>query len=285
MDIAPRINLLSPWLPADGSAMLYAGRGIGKTFVALSVAYAVASGGAVLRWRAHKPARVLYVDGEMPLASLQSRLSGIAAGAGYSPSADDFLRFLPADYFRDGLPAIDCPEGRALIEKHTDGVDLVIFDNISCLSRAVENEAEAWQPVQDLVLSLRRRKTTSLLIHHAGKGGAQRGTSRREDILDTVLTLKRPDNYDPKDGAKFTIEFEKARGFMGADAAGFVATLTTAPDGAMTWEDADPDSDMRSVARGMFAEGSKAVDVMKSLGASKPSAYRWFKEWKDGGND
>jgi len=30
--------------------MLYAPRGIGKTFVALGVAYAVASGGALFKW-------------------------------------------------------------------------------------------------------------------------------------------------------------------------------------------------------------------------------------------
>ena len=41
--LPPRINLLSPWLPAQGLAMVYAPRGIGKTFFGLNVAYAVAS--------------------------------------------------------------------------------------------------------------------------------------------------------------------------------------------------------------------------------------------------
>jgi RecA-family ATPase len=45
--------------------MLYGQRGLGKTHVALGIAYAVASGGAFLRWRAPVPRRVLYVDGEM----------------------------------------------------------------------------------------------------------------------------------------------------------------------------------------------------------------------------
>ena len=43
--IPPREMLLAPVLPAQGLAMLYAQRGIGKTHVALGIAYAVASGG------------------------------------------------------------------------------------------------------------------------------------------------------------------------------------------------------------------------------------------------
>src|SRR5699024_12686237 len=48
---------------------------LGKTFAALSIAVAVASGGAVFNWRAPMPKRTLYVDGEMPATSMQNRLS------------------------------------------------------------------------------------------------------------------------------------------------------------------------------------------------------------------
>ncbi len=57
-DFPPRENLLAPWLPRGGLAMLYAPRGVGKTHVALGIAYAIASGGAVLKWQAKKPAKV-----------------------------------------------------------------------------------------------------------------------------------------------------------------------------------------------------------------------------------
>ena len=33
---------------------------------------------------------------------------------------------------------------------------------------------------------------TVLFVHHSGKGGQQRGTSRREDVLDTVIALRYP---------------------------------------------------------------------------------------------
>jgi hypothetical protein len=50
-----------------------------------------------------------------------------------------------------------------------------------------------------------------LLIHHAGTNGRQRGTSRREDALDTLIALKRPEDYSPEQGARFEVHFEKLR--------------------------------------------------------------------------
>ena len=74
LDIKPREMALAPIMPLPGLAMLYAPRGMGKTFVALSAAYAIASGGKALRWTAPTPRRVLYIDGEMPAVQLQERL-------------------------------------------------------------------------------------------------------------------------------------------------------------------------------------------------------------------
>jgi putative DNA primase/helicase len=69
--------------------------------------------------------------------------------------------------------------------------------------------------MQELVLSLRRSGTTTLIVHHSGKGGQQRETSRREDVLDSVISLRRPDGYEPSEGARFEVHFEKSRGFTG----------------------------------------------------------------------
>jgi hypothetical protein len=59
----------------------------------------------------------------------------------------------------------------------------------------------------------------------AGKGGQQRGTSRREDVLDTSISLRRPADYSPAEGARFEVHYEKHRGFYGADAEPFEAKL------------------------------------------------------------
>jgi hypothetical protein len=284
MEIPPRSVLLTPWLPEKGAAMLYAPRGLGKTYLSLSIAYAVASGGSVLRWHAAQPRPVLFVDGEMPMAALQERVAGIAAGFGVQPLEDDFLKFLPADYFRDGLPNLASEQGRELLEQLCEGRALVVLDNLSSLARCRENEADDWQPMQELVLSLRRRGTSTLIVHHSGKGGQQRGTSRREDILDTVISLRRPEEYQPSDGARFEVHFEKSRGFTGADAMPFEASLIVADGGALSWQTSELKQDDKETAFGLFDSGEKPASVSKTLGIHRATAYRWHNVWKDGGN-
>ena len=74
-DIAPRRDLLAPLLASDGAALVYGPAGIGKSFFALSLAWAVAGGGSFLGWQSPRPHRVLYVDGEMGAAALRERLA------------------------------------------------------------------------------------------------------------------------------------------------------------------------------------------------------------------
>ena len=201
MDIPPREMMLAPILPTQGLVLLYSKRGVGKTHVALGMAYAVATGGRFLRWQADKPRRVLLLDGEMPAATMQERLASIVAGSEIEPPSPDYLKIITPDLQEEGFPDVAGDEGRAAVEAHLDGVDLVIVDNLSTLCRVTrENEGDSWVPVQEWILDLRRRGMSALLVHHAGKGGSQRGTSRREDVLDTVINLKRPEDYTPEEG-------------------------------------------------------------------------------------
>ena len=73
---------------------------------------------------------------------------------------------------------------------------------------------------------VRRSGIAVLFIHHAGTNGRQRGTSRREDALDTVIALRRPEDYSLEHGARFEIHFEKLRNRVdGAGAVPFEAGL------------------------------------------------------------
>src|SRR6516162_2174008 len=102
LDIPPREMLLSPILPERSLAMLYAPRGLGKSWLALSIGLAVACGAPVLRWSAPRRRNVLYVDGEMPLVSLQERLKAIAVPFGADIPNDGF-RLLAADQVDGGV--------------------------------------------------------------------------------------------------------------------------------------------------------------------------------------
>ena len=68
-----RKMLLAPWLPERSLTMIYASPGIGKTWLAMSIAGAVAGGGELFGWKADQPAHVVYIDGEMPTSELKAR--------------------------------------------------------------------------------------------------------------------------------------------------------------------------------------------------------------------
>ena len=54
----------------------------------------------------------------------------------------------------------------------------LILDNLSSLTAALrENDSDSWSPIQQWLLRLRRRGISVLIVHHAGKGGEQRGNA------------------------------------------------------------------------------------------------------------
>jgi hypothetical protein len=281
LDFPPRDNILNPWLPSQGIAMVYAYRGIGKTFFALSIAYAVTSGSSFLTWNASNPTGVLYIDGEMPAPVMQERLSQLVAGAEQDPAAPFIL--LTPDLQPEGMPRIDEPEGQQAIEDIlTPEIKLIVVDNISTLTGAKENEADGWTPVQAWALKQRQKGRTVLFVHHAGKGGSQRGTSRREDVLDTVMVLKRPIDYCADQGAVFEIHFEKARGLYGDDVAPVEARLSDTT-GVLTW-------DWRSVEGTTFdrvvdlsKEGLSQKEIADELQLNKSTVSRHIRRAKNEG--
>ncbi|MFX9077485.1 AAA family ATPase, partial [Acinetobacter baumannii] len=63
--IRPREAIFGDWLLERGLAMVYAPSGIGKSWLSLSIATAVAGGGGLHEWTTPAAERVLLVDGEM----------------------------------------------------------------------------------------------------------------------------------------------------------------------------------------------------------------------------
>lgn len=275
LDIPPRENLLAPWLPKQGLAMIFAPRGVGKTFVALHVAYAVASGGEMFgRWAAPEPATVVYLDGEMPAATMQERLAAIVRASEHE-AAFERLRIITPDLQPAGMPDLSTDAGQEAVNMALP-VDtaLIVVDNLSTLIRSgKENEAESWQPVQSWALAHRAKGRSVLFVHHAGKGGAQRGTSRREDVLDTVIALRRPPEYTPDQGAVFEVSFEKARGLYGTDCEPFEAKLTATP-GGLEWTTRTVEESTRQRVLALYEDGMKRAEIARELNIHRSRVTR-----------
>jgi hypothetical protein len=274
LDLPPRGMLLDPWLPTQGIAMIHSGRGIGKTHLALGIAYAVASGGSLLGWSAPEPRRAIYLDGEMPAAAMQRRIAAIVAGCECEPPDSDYLRFLSADLTIGGLPDLGTETGQIETDAAIGDADLIIIDNISTLLRTGrENEAESWLPVQGWALAQRRAGRSVLFIHHDGKGGQQRGTSRREDVLDTVIGLRRPSDYTADQGARFEIVFEKGRAIFGADANPIEARYEER-DGAAIWSRIEVADAQVSRVADALRDGMSIREAAAELGMHKSKLER-----------
>jgi len=235
LELPPRELILDPWLPQKGLVMVHSPRGVGKTHFGLGVAYAVAAGAGFLGFQAPVPRRVIFVDGEMPAATMQRRLAVIVEGFAWQPPEPSYLKILSSDTTEGGLPDLGSADGQAEIDAAIGDAELIIVDNISTLVRSgKENEGESWLPVQGWALAHRRAGRSVLFVHHTGKGGLQRGTSRREDVLDTVIALRHSTDYRADQGARFEVHFEKARGFYGDDARSFEARYEER-DGVALW--------------------------------------------------
>jgi len=268
MDFPPREHILSPWLSTQAICMVHAKRGVGKTHFALGVAVAVASGGKFLHWEAPKARGVLFIDGEMPAVVMRGRLERIIKSAEKKPTAP--LKVITPDLQKNTMPNLATPEGQALVEPHLEGISLVIVDNISTLCvGGKENEAESWEMIQAWALRLRSRGISVLFMHHSGKNGLQRGTSKREDVMDTVICLQHGSDYNPEQGACFKVIFEKARGIYGDDTKTVQATLITHHDGSQRWDVQGQKESMTETVASLLKEGIQQKEIAEKLGVNK----------------
>ncbi|HEX2541497.1 MAG TPA: AAA family ATPase [Caldimonas sp.] len=275
-----RVQLLGPLLHAGDLGMVFAGRGVGKTQICLAIGTALAFGGVFLRWQAARPVGVLYLDAEMAGAVMQQRVASFLPDEAPEDLSANLRLFTP-DLLPEGqaLPDLSTVDGQQMVEPLIDATTRVlIIDNVSAWCRTgKENESESWTPVATWLLTLRRRGIAVLLVHHAGKNGEQRGNSKKEDLLDIVIQLKRAGDYDPRTGAAFTWAVTKGRHLHGEDAAELDLTLTIT-DGVARWQfkEAEASNVERVVA--LANEGLSCSMIAEQLGINRSTAWRVLKK-------
>jgi hypothetical protein len=280
-----RKMILEPIIPSQGLALLYSERGVGKTFLALSIGYAIASGTSFLKWKCETSVKVLYVDGEMPANLMQDRMTKLIAGFGVDLKDPSYFRLITPERQENGIPDISTEYGQKLVEAVIWDAKLVILDNLSTLAPGMqENEADAWAPIQTWILKLRTKGVSVLLVHHAGRSGRPRGTSRREDALDTVIKLKHSDSYAFSEGASFEVHIEKARSFFGDDAEPFIANLAGNENGALCWKIQEVQDDLYDEVIEGILQNKSYRELAKGLTVSKAKIEGLVKKARDKGD-
>src|ERR1700730_331518 len=209
--ITPRAKLLGEWLRECDLGFLYGERGIGKTWLVCAVATHVSTGNNLGTWKSWGAFPVLYVDGEMAQDSTRDRLKGMF-------EANKNLHVLHHERLFD-LSGLSMNLANPLIQKVITNlgigkeIKVLILDNLSCLVSGVkENDSDAWEQLLFWLLELRRRRIAVIIVHHAGRNGFMRGTSKREDPAAWVIKIESSYKANPtEDGAKFETKFEKIR--------------------------------------------------------------------------
>jgi hypothetical protein len=210
--VLPREPIVGEWFKQGDLGFIFGPRGLGKTWLAMLLARKCAEGGSVADWTVHKPRRVLYVDGEMPLDGIRERDAALSAVA-----ADGMFYLQHEALFHltgQVLNLTNSSAQAALLEKcQRDEIEIVFLDNLSCLFTGIkENDADAWELVLPWLLDLRRNRIAVVFIAHAGRSGTMRGTSRREDAAVWVMQLTETrDAGEIQTGAKFVCRFVKNR--------------------------------------------------------------------------
>jgi len=281
----PTRNAHLSWLHEGSLVMVFGPRGIGKTMMQLGLVVALTTGREFLRWPITAPTGCLYVDGEMPTEELRTRLTEMLPELPKAP-----LFFLTGDlYYRRCeqdlvLTHAETRQGLlALLDAHP-AIKVVILDNVSCLFPGLdEDKKRDWEPIQSFLVTLRRRGLAVVLVHHAGKGGQQRGTSGREDALDVVIQLSRPSEYRPEEGCHFELSFSKSRAVHG--------DLIQSLDVRVEQVDNRPTLTCRTLERSkeeqcrvFLGEGMDTLaDLAEALGVSRSYASKLKKKVQSGG--
>jgi hypothetical protein len=207
--------ILSPWLCPGSLGYIFGMRGVGKTWLALKMAINISIGDDFGTWRCGGPRKTLYIDGEMSLKAMKSRIQLLEDGCLYP---ENLMLMSNEAVVKENGEAINlCAENHqsGLVEFCVkNGVEVVFIDNLSCLFLGMrENDADDWEKVAPWLLKFRQKGIAVVILHHSNRdGSAMRGTSRREDAASWILKVaEKHSGRKAKDGTFFTTTFTKNR--------------------------------------------------------------------------
>jgi predicted transcriptional regulator len=293
-DIPPPRYLLRPWLTEQSLTMIYGPRGAGKTWLAAIIGVLLTrkpSKGEALPdvgpWSVTNSAGVLLIDGEMTNYMLQERFRELCENL---PKEDpeNPLQILTAHDFttkNESQLQLDGPTRAAIYTmlKERPEIRVLILDNISSLTPGIiESTKEDWDPINQWLISLKHLGCSVVFVHHANKDGKQRGTSGREDSVDTVINVALHKNYDQNtDNAWFTVKYEKSRNLRPGDSKKeFSLRIVDGDSGGLIWEQ-DEEGQHGETRRQIITEileGEKQADIARSYDVSAGRVSQLKKE-------
>jgi hypothetical protein len=255
--------------------MIHAQAGAGKTFFALGMTASLTHGVSFLGYSVAEPFAALYADGEMAAYDLRERLRLLSIPLDRKGAP---LYVVTPDLSSRGVPKIDSDEGRDALIAQLDErpeIKLVVLDNLACLTRPDGDDthgARSFSFVQDLMLECRRRGIACWIVHHSGKSGEQRGTSKRNDVLDVVLKLTPVMSAEGR--TEVSVTFEKARHMRTESKVDFTAVLEPGMGEGLVWTRAGSQLPVNQRVRLMLLDGMPPREIATELKTAASFVYR-----------
>lgn len=200
--------ILEPWLP-EGSIVQIAGyTGSGKSLLTQAALWSAALGKDFGPWECQVRARTLYLDYEMSAHTIVHRMRMMERGIGNA--GDGFQIWAPSliSVEEGGVMDLRTKAGLATLQELCIQVrpDVVVIDTVrSAFPGLEENKAEAWAPLNQLVLRLRNAGASVVVLHHRnkpGEGGLGREAGSTNQLSNIETQLFVTPLFDDEDRAR-----------------------------------------------------------------------------------
>lgn len=248
--------------------LLYAPRGVGKSLFTLWWAMCLAAEEAFFKYLPSTAVRAMIIDAEMGRDELYPRLAEFGTHITFDSKNLIFITPDLCEGFRTPnlADAVGQAEIDAIIEKHN--IQVVFVDNYNTGVRPLlrEDDVQTWDRYEAWLIKQRSLGRMVVTVHHAGKSGAQLGTSRKEQIQNIILALKHPHDYEMKQGARFTLVVEKMRHGKGKDLEGL--NITYDPTLSPPWGWQTDGNALAAQVSEMQAARMSAREISQTLGVS-----------------
>jgi len=276
LNLPKRAPVLGAWFLEGDLGFIYGPRGLGKTWLAMLIGRAISDGKSIGPWTAPEARKVLYVDGEMAVDASLERAEQLRQG-----QDENFLllHHEPLFHLTGKVLNLTSLEAQAALTEAclSQSVKVLVLDNISCLLTLKENESDAWgEQVLPWLLQLRRHRIAVIFVHHAGRNGHMRGTSKREDAAFWSIKLSEAKGEHSHEGASFVAAFDKNRNSTNEDAPSLLWHFLPLPGGSVVpkWTPLTP----MQIFIGLVNDGLDSCgDIAQELGVSKGTVSKLAK--------
>lgn len=186
-----------------------------KSYFTLDILAAMAGKGRIGdKIYANMACKIALIDGELSLNELASRISRIGALHGDIDRWSESVSVISAKYEKRSFDLSDEADQQWL-ERRIGDANVVAFDNYGKLTGTSGDSFQTWRQIAAWFERLQQRGITVILVHHENKNEKVRGSMKMIDDADLLVSLKRPQGWEPFDGNIIEVHFPAARHLHG----------------------------------------------------------------------